>query len=53
LECVDRRSGCRDRGPFFALAPSIRKMIYTTNAVEALHRLLRKIIKTRGGFPNN
>ena len=33
--------------PFFAFAPGIRKMIYTTNAVEALHRSLRKIIKTR------
>ena len=39
--------------PFFAFAPSIRKMIYTTNAVEALHRSLRKIIKTRGSFPND
>jgi putative transposase len=38
--------------PFFAFAPGIRKMIYTTNAVEALHRSLRKIIKTRGSFPN-
>jgi putative transposase len=28
-------------------------MIYTTNAVEALHRSLRKIIKTRGSFPND
>jgi hypothetical protein len=37
--------------PFFAFAPSVRKMIYTTNAVEALHRSLRKIIKTRGSFP--
>ena len=34
-------------------APGIRKMIYTTNAVEALHRSLRKIIKTRGSFPND
>src|SRR5207247_588792 len=33
--------------PFFAFAPGVRKMIYTTNAVEALHRSLRKIIKTR------
>ena len=32
---------------------AIRKMIYTTNAVEALHRSLRKIIKTRGSFPND
>src|SRR5246127_4203150 len=39
--------------PFFAFAPSVRKMIYTTNAVEALHRSLRKIIKTRGSFPND
>lgn len=37
--------------PFFAFAPGVRKMIYTTNAVEALHRSL-KIIKTRGSFPN-
>ena len=39
--------------PFFAFAPEIRKMIYTTNAVEALNRSLRKIIKTRGSFPND
>jgi putative transposase len=39
--------------PFFAFAPGVRKMIYTTNAVEALHRSLRKIIKTRGSFPND
>jgi putative transposase len=34
--------------PLFAFPPAIRKMIYTTNAVESLHRSLRKIIKTRG-----
>ena len=28
-------------------------MIYTTNCVEALNRSLRKIIKTRGSFPND
>jgi putative transposase len=39
--------------PFFAFALGIRKMIYTTNAVEALNRSLRKIIKTRGSFPND
>src|SRR5580693_9376628 len=39
--------------PFFAFAPGVRKMIYTTNAVEALNRSLRKIIKTRGSFPND
>jgi putative transposase len=39
--------------PFFAFPPDIRKMIYTTNAVESLNRSLRKIIKTRGSFPND
>jgi Transposase, Mutator family len=39
--------------PFFAFAPGIRKMIYTTNAVEAPHRSLRKIVKMRGSFPND
>ena len=39
--------------PMFAFPPAIRKMIYTTNALESLHRSLRKIIKTRGNFPND
>lgn len=39
--------------PFFAFAPAIRKIIYTTNCVEALNRSLRKIIKTRGSFPTD
>jgi putative transposase len=39
--------------PMFALPPAIRKMIYTTNALESLHRSLRKIIKTRGSFPSD
>src|SRR6185437_16145314 len=38
--------------PFFAFAPEIRKIIYTTNAVESLHMSLRKVIKNRGSFPN-
>jgi putative transposase len=38
--------------PFFALPAEIRKVVYTTNAVESLHSSLRKIIKTRGSFPN-
>jgi putative transposase len=37
--------------PFFAFAPEIRKIIYTTNSIEAVNRQLRKIIKTRGHFP--
>ena len=38
--------------PLFAFPSEIRKIIYTTNAVESLHMTLRKGIKTRGSFPN-
>ena len=38
--------------PFFAMPAELRKIVYTTNAVESLHRSLRKIIKTRGSFPS-
>jgi putative transposase len=38
--------------PFFEFPPEIRRVIYTTNAVESLHMSLRKIIKTRGSFPS-
>jgi len=38
--------------PFFAFPNEIRKVIYTTNAVESLNMSLRKIIKTRASFPN-
>jgi putative transposase len=38
--------------PFFAFPAEIRKIIYTTNAVESLNMTLRKIIKTRGSFPS-
>jgi transposase-like protein len=39
--------------PFFAFAPAVRRVIYTTNAIESVHARLRKIIKTRGHFPND
>ena len=38
--------------PFFAFPAEVRKVIYTTNAVESLHMSLRKIIKNRGSFPS-
>ena len=38
--------------PFFAFPAEIRRVIYTTNAIESLHMTLRKVIKTRGSFPN-
>lgn len=39
--------------PFFVFPPDIRRVIYTTNAIESLNMQLRKIIKTRGHFPND
>ena len=39
--------------PVFAYPPEIRKLLYTTNAIESLHMQLRKIIKTRGHFPTD
>ena len=39
--------------PFLAFPPELRKIIYTTNAIESLNYQLRKIIKNRGHFPND
>ena len=39
--------------PFFAFPPAVRRVIYTTNALESVHAQLRKIIKTRGHFPTD
>jgi putative transposase len=38
--------------PFFASPEEMRRVVYTTNAVESLHMSMRKIIKNRGSFPN-
>jgi putative transposase len=38
--------------PYFEFPPEVRRVMYTTNAVESLHMSLRKIIKTRGSFPS-
>jgi len=38
---------------FFDYCPEIRKVIYTTNAIESLNYSLRKLLKTRGAFPND
>src|SRR4051794_17091123 len=37
--------------PFLAFPPDIRRVVYTTNTIEALNRQIRKTIKTRGHFP--
>lgn len=39
--------------PFLEFHPAVRKVIYTTNAIESLNYQLRKIIKNRGHFPND
>lgn len=39
--------------PFFDYPPEIRKVIYTTNAIESINMSLRKVIKTRSSFPTD
>jgi putative transposase len=39
--------------PFLAFPTEIRRIVYTTNAIESLHMQIRKTIKTRGHFPND
>jgi putative transposase len=39
--------------PFFAYPPEIRKVIYTTNAIESLNMSLRKVTKAKGAFPQS
>ena len=39
--------------PFFAFPPEVRRLIDTTNSLESVHAQLRKIIKTRGHFPDD
>jgi putative transposase len=38
--------------PLFQFPAAVRRVIYTTNAVESLHMTMRKVIKTRGSFPS-
>ena len=39
--------------PFFAFSAKVRKLIYTTNAIESLHSGVRKTIRNKGHFPND
>ena len=38
--------------PFLSFPPDVRRAVYMTNTIEALNRQIRKIIKTRGSFPD-
>jgi len=40
-------------GPFFAFPDEVRKIIYTTNAIEALNSKLRRAVRARGHFPSD
>jgi len=51
LSAMWRRDWERIR-PLFAFPSEVRRILYTTNAVESLHSALRKATKTRGSFPN-
>ena len=46
-----RRRAWQEVIPVFAFGPAIRKIIYPTNAIESLNRVIRKSIRTRGSFP--
>ena len=56
-KCPSAVNGWRDNwvhlSTFFSFPAEMRKMIYTTNAVEALHRQYRKVTKTKGAFPTD
>jgi transposase-like protein len=48
-----RRAWQQEVIPFFAFPPAVRKIIYTTNAIESLNHVIRKTTKTRGSFPTD
>jgi len=47
------RRAWNDFVPFLDMPPAIRKVVYTTNAIESINYQLRKVSKTRGQFPND
>lgn len=46
------RSNWENLSHYFKYPPEIRRIMYTTNAIEAVHRQFRKLTKTKGAFPN-
>ena len=47
------RDNWQNLNTFFAYNPEIRRAIYTTNAIESLNSVIRKVIKTRKSFSND
>ena len=39
--------------PFFAFSKEVRKILYTTNAIESLHSQVRKAVRNKGHFPSD
>jgi len=39
--------------PFFAFSAEVRKILYTTNAIESLHSQVRKAVRNKGHFPSD
>ena len=50
--CIRDSNKWHNLSAYFKYPEHIRKVIYTTNAVEAVHRQFRKLTKTKGAFPN-
>ena len=46
-------SQLKSRHPFFAFPEAVQRIIYTTNAIEALNSKLRRAVRARGHFPND
>lgn len=47
------RSKWEHLSAYFKYPEDIRRIVYTTNSIEAVHRQFRKLTKTKGGFPND
>jgi putative transposase len=52
-DCGDQRAGRRCGAPFYAFPAEVRRILYTTNAIEALNAKLRSAVRARGHFPTD
>jgi transposase-like protein len=48
-----RRTKWKHLSAYFKYSEDVRRIIYTTNSIEAVHRQFQKLTKTKGGFPND
>ena len=52
-DCRELETQLGTNHSLLSFAPEVRKIIYTTNAIESLHMQLRKVLKNRGHFPSD